>query len=144
MGPFIMLMEQIYSEYKNYIAPIHRLDYAWDDDKRKAAVIKHFAQKLGEAAEVVAAYGTAEAAEYCARFYARVNAEIYSVPANKFGDMYKAEDIRRQIVESFQHIDEMHRAQAGDFLAGILINEPSYFVRWEAVDVLRKWPLRYS
>lgn len=138
--PFVMLTEQIYAQYKSFVSGISGLNYMHDGDKRKAAIIKHFSRKLSEATRVIAGYGVVPAAVYCIQVYGRVKKEIYSVPASKFDDIFDAEAIRQHIVDCFATFKDIGFDQIDEFLADVLADDPSYLVRWAAVDVLRVWP----
>ena len=106
-------------------------------------MIEYYSKLLIRSVETISKYGNIQALEHCVKFYKDVKYEIYSHTEVGFLDMFNAVTIRKNIVGSFSAFPESLSEQTIVFLCDVLENDPSYFVRWAAVDILyKKYPLQ--
>lgn len=127
----------VLNEYINYTSTIKSINFSLDSDRRKAATIKTFAEKLQRLIRLCAAYG-APAVSYIPLFYAHIHAKVYSDPSSAFNDMFDAVQVRRSAVIATQKLD-FHTYE--DVLSAFYreaLQDESHFVRWACIDILHE------
>jgi hypothetical protein len=139
LAVFCLYTDQLYGEYKTMCAQTTSINYSFDADKQKAAVIEAYAKTLGFAATLIGAFARPLALSYLESLYPRVRADIYSDSDGGFNDMFKAVLVRRKIISAPEAFGpDYYEAVVPLLVEGL--GDPSRFVRWEAVDLIEKWP----
>ena len=127
----------VLNEYIGYTSTIKSIDYSFDSDRQKAAVIKTFAEKLQRLIRLCAGYGV-PALSYIPLFYTHVYTKVYSDPSSAFNDLFDAVQVRRSAVSATGRLDfNTYAPQLTDFYAKALQDE-SHFVRWACIDILHE------
>lgn len=141
-APLVQLFEQYYGQYKSFVSGIQGLNFALESDRKKAAIIKMFSQKICQLTQTVAQYKDARAFEFLSQAYRRVVHDIYSHSAGGFLDIFNAVDIRSSIADGMAAFDvKEYGDKVAWFLYGIFLHDECFLVRWHAVQVLDSWPL---
>jgi HEAT repeat protein len=125
----------ILKKYNNLTSSTHELNFMLDSDHVRSEMIEQHVDKLGYCSWAIGKFNTLEAELYLEQLYEIVKTNIYSDPEGGFSDMFRAVNLRRNIVGAFTNIRSKTSLQ---FTENVLESDRADFVRWEALDVLRK------
>lgn len=124
------------SQYKLFTGGITEIRHNTSEGQRTKAIIEAYTNGMKYGAIFLAKFKHPDRIPDIANFYRYINRNIYSDPQSGFGDLFNAVQIRQYTVRTMGTASDQHAATAS-FYTEVLKDE-SRFVRWEAIDILKK------
>ncbi len=135
--PFVLsYVKALSEEYISFCGSIAKLNYAHSEDQQKGAVIKRFVDRLSHIFSLLADFNHPNRVQVIHAYYDLIKSKVYSDPENRFGDMFNAVDVRRAAVTAMGKIDFNFDTHLQLAFYEKVLQDPSQYVRWEAIDIL--------
>ena len=125
----------IAEQYRDFTARIREIRYGTDEGRQTGAKIDKVSEGLGYAICFLAKFGHPNRVRDIAELYQYIKDNLYSNPESGFSDMFNAVKIRQKTVRAMGAASKNHGETEAFYVS--VLHDPSRFVRWEAIDILK-------
>lgn len=123
-------------QFHEFTGKIRGIRYSTAEGKQTGAIIDKYSSGLGCSICFIAKFNHPDRVEDIEKFYKYIKNKVYSHSEIGFCDIFNAVKIRQETVRAMGMASCDHKETATFYTE--ILQDPSCFVRWEAIDILKE------